>query len=203
MSASKLECSRRSTVSRQKPLVGPVPTRQPGEKGRRDRRPRRVDAAELAAEKLLLREHDPLVVQPEHEADDDGRPPDPGEERYSEPHQIVAEVDRVAHHRVEAAGVERLGLWRARVAAGGVFGDESHRRHADREPREREEQADGLPREIEAMIAAGVPALSRGDQQHGKEHQRQVSPPPKEPVPRRLELLAQTHRGRPVSRRGR
>ena len=78
-------------------------------KRRHVHRPIQVGLAEFAPQKRLLGKHDALVVQPVNEAAHDHEPHVAHVNHDAQPHEVVAEVEGVAHQAVHALGVEDFG----------------------------------------------------------------------------------------------
>src|SRR5688500_4573254 len=173
--------------------LGWAPAIEARKKSRRDSRPGAVELPEPPAEKLLFGEHDALVVKPEYQTHDDRRPPGSGEERHAEPHERIAQVERMAHHRVEAAGSERFGPGTPGPPSRSGAWREADRRRAQDQPSQRQQEAAAFPGELEPAVGHPV-GRGRGHQQHRREKQGQVSAVPVEPGAGVFELLTQTHR---------
>ena len=77
--------------------------------------------AVFAAQERLLGHHDALVVDPIDERDDDEGEDIHRIDEKSGPDEVVGEVERVAHHGVDAFGIEVVGDLLGGVATGGAF----------------------------------------------------------------------------------
>ena len=78
--------------------------------------------AVFGAQERLLGHHDALVVDPIDKRDDEEDTDVHREDEQSGPDEVVGEVERVAHHGVDAFGVEVVGDLLGGVTAGGPFG---------------------------------------------------------------------------------
>ena len=68
--------------------------------------PIHVQIPEFTFQETLFGKHDALVINPEQEGSDQDKPDIEGENDNPDPHEIVAEIQRMAHGRVNSPGVE-------------------------------------------------------------------------------------------------
>src|SRR4029453_19563455 len=92
-----------------------------------------------------------LEVQEAGEGDDRGQPPDLDGQHQPERDDGVAQVEWIAHDRVNAGGVEAISAQVARAAPRGAPGRVPDRVAADREPHQRDQEADPRPQRLELL----------------------------------------------------
>ena len=162
--------------------------------GRRHARPLGEPFAELLRQKLLLGDHDPLVVEAEEERDHDDREDVVAVEGNRHPDQRIAEIERVAHDGVEPGRIQVLGDLPLGVAARGARRRVADRIGADCKSKRHHRKTGRLEDMVERLAAARKREIPDRENDQRREDERDVAAPAEEPVSVACELLVENHR---------
>ena len=154
-------------------------------------RPLQVGLSEFLPQESLLGEHDPFVVDPVQQPEEDDEPGILGEKHQSQPHEEIAQVEGMSYHGVPAAGVEGVGHLLLAVAARGALVGMGDGLYADEKAQQAHRQIAQAAVKEEGVFFGGM--KKEEEQLRHQEDHRDLPPVAEELLSRLFPFFDQCH----------